>query len=203
LSRDDIVSNHRRRVERCRERCNEVREGVPRRKIDRASGSTVNDEMTECFRSDLDFQLLTLPYSRTVDLSLALRRQRRPIDHAMSEPGPSYTVLRIKRKATEHPLSSLGSLFLSPRPAPLSPLAAGLSSCDLEPFAELCPDHPLTPVIQDEPARAKKQRQINPLGKSRGVFRLAETVPETWKGKGEEGEVLRVSTQLNSCDWSW
>lgn len=27
-----------------------------------------------------------------------------------------------------------------------------------------------------------------------GVFRLAETVPETWRGKGQEGDALRVSS---------
>ncbi|GFZ50603.1 hypothetical protein JCM24511_08361 [Saitozyma sp. JCM 24511] len=74
------------------------------------------------------------------------------------EAGPSYTVLRIKRKATDSPLSSL--------------------------------------IIQDklEPRRGIKKRLVS--SRHRGVFRLAETVPGTWEGKGTEGEVLKASTQL-------
>ncbi|KAK4685314.1 hypothetical protein P7C73_g4839, partial [Tremellales sp. Uapishka_1] len=65
----------------------------------------------------------------------------------------SVQVLRIKRKATEPPLSSL--------------------------------------VIQDAfESRIKKKRSI--VGASRGVFRLAETVPDTWEGSGMEGEVLKT-----------
>ncbi|WVN86420.1 uncharacterized protein L203_101584 [Cryptococcus depauperatus CBS 7841] len=69
-------------------------------------------------------------------------------------PPPSFTVLRIKRKATEPALSSL--------------------------------------VIQDE-ARAKRRRDI--AGRPKGVFRLADTVPGTWVGEGEEGEVLKTRIQ--------
>ncbi|WVQ73471.1 hypothetical protein IAR50_003043 [Cryptococcus sp. DSM 104548] len=66
----------------------------------------------------------------------------------------SYTVLRIKRKATDPALSSL--------------------------------------VIQDE-SRAKRRRDI--AGRPRGVFRLADTVPGTWIGEGEEGKVLKTRIQ--------
>ncbi|WWD18740.1 hypothetical protein CI109_103194 [Kwoniella shandongensis] len=75
-------------------------------------------------------------------------------------PGPSteaYTVLRIKRKATEAPLSSL--------------------------------------VIQDTEPRQRAKRRRDISGRPRGVFRLAETVPGTWVGKGEEGEVLKTRIQ--------
>ncbi|WWC88389.1 uncharacterized protein L201_003300 [Kwoniella dendrophila CBS 6074] len=70
---------------------------------------------------------------------------------------PSYTVLRIKRKATEAPLSSL--------------------------------------VIQDLEPRLRAKRRRDVSGKPRGVFRLAETVPDTWQGKGQEGEVLKTRIQ--------
>ncbi|KLT43910.1 hypothetical protein CC85DRAFT_295907 [Cutaneotrichosporon oleaginosum] len=65
-------------------------------------------------------------------------------------PPGQYTVLRIKRKATEPPLSSL--------------------------------------VISDE--RAAKRRTL----RKRGVFRLAETVPHTWRGEGAECDMLKVET---------
>lgn len=48
-------------------------------------------------------------------------------------------------------------------------------------------------VIQDEPedrTKIKKRRDIT--GRARGIFRLAETVPDTWEGRGEEGLSLRV-----------
>ncbi|WVF68767.1 hypothetical protein IAT40_003539 [Kwoniella sp. CBS 6097] len=74
-----------------------------------------------------------------------------------AEPG-SYTVLRIKRKATDAPLSSL--------------------------------------VIQDlEPRLRNTKRRRDVSGRPRGVFRLAETVPDTWKGRGQEGEVLKSRIQ--------
>ncbi|BEI96473.1 hypothetical protein CcaverHIS631_0200620 [Cutaneotrichosporon cavernicola] len=66
-------------------------------------------------------------------------------------PQGQYTVLRIKRKATEAPLSSL--------------------------------------VISDE--RATKRRTL----RGRGVFRLAETVPHTWRGEGQECEQLKFRIQ--------
>ncbi|GMK56280.1 hypothetical protein CspeluHIS016_0301200 [Cutaneotrichosporon spelunceum] len=69
---------------------------------------------------------------------------------AIPPPG-QYTVLRIKRKATEPPLSSL--------------------------------------VISDE--RAAKRRTL----RGRGLFRLAETVPHTWRGEGQEGEQLKTRIQ--------
>ncbi|OCF35044.1 hypothetical protein I316_03084 [Kwoniella heveanensis BCC8398] len=70
----------------------------------------------------------------------------------------SYTVLRIKRKATDAPLSSL--------------------------------------VIQDlEPRLRNTKRRRDVSGRPRGVFRLAETVPDTWKGRGQEGEVLKSRIQ--------
>jgi hypothetical protein len=82
-----------------------------------------------------------------------------------------YTVLRIKRKATEAPLSSLGKLNC-PR------------SCNIA----------NTPVIQDpasDPSsRIKKRRDVS--GRPRGVFRLAETVPPTWHGQGDEAEALKT-----------
>ncbi|WWC62918.1 uncharacterized protein I303_105516 [Kwoniella dejecticola CBS 10117] len=83
------------------------------------------------------------------------------MDHSrpptMGEPSnPSYTVLRIKRKATEAPLSSL--------------------------------------VINGERKISTKRRR-DVSGRPRGVFRLAETVPDTWQGKGEEGEVLKTRIQ--------
>ncbi|WWC71044.1 uncharacterized protein I206_104997 [Kwoniella pini CBS 10737] len=81
--------------------------------------------------------------------------QSRPL--TLGEPSnPSYTVLRIKRKATEAPLSSL--------------------------------------VIQGE-RRISTKRRRDVSGRPRGVFRLAETVPDTWEGKGEEGEVLKTRIQ--------
>ncbi|WVW84998.1 hypothetical protein I302_107034 [Kwoniella bestiolae CBS 10118] len=70
---------------------------------------------------------------------------------------PSYTVLRIKRKATEAPLSSL--------------------------------------VIQDIEPRIRAKRRRDVSGRPRGVFRLAETVPDTWQGAGQEGEVLKTRIQ--------
>ena len=52
-------------------------------------------------------------------------------------------------------------------------------------------------VIQDEPdSRAKKRRDIRST--ARGVFRLAETVPDTWQGSGEEGTNLRVGVVLHA-----
>ncbi|KAK8858849.1 hypothetical protein IAR55_003079 [Kwoniella newhampshirensis] len=72
-------------------------------------------------------------------------------------PSGAYTVLRIKRKATEAPLSSL--------------------------------------VIQDSEPRQRAKRRRDISGRPRGVFRLAETVPGTWVGKGEEGEVLKTRIQ--------
>ncbi|RSH83455.1 uncharacterized protein EHS24_007140 [Apiotrichum porosum] len=71
---------------------------------------------------------------------------------------PQYTVLRIKRKATETPLSQL--------------------------------------VISGDPTaeRAHKRRDVSIRG--RGVFRLAETVPQTWQGSGEEGEVLKSRIEV-------
>ncbi|KAK6907744.1 hypothetical protein I203_101745 [Kwoniella mangroviensis CBS 8507] len=74
-----------------------------------------------------------------------------------SNSNPSYTVLRIKRKATEAPLSSL--------------------------------------VIQDIEPRIRAKRRRDVSGRPRGVFRLAETVPDTWLGAGEEGEVLKTRIQ--------
>lgn len=56
-------------------------------------------------------------------------------------------------------------------------------------------DNPV--VISGEPAapeRARKRRDIS--SRPRGVFRLAETVPPTWHGDGEEGEVLKVGRTL-------
>jgi hypothetical protein len=41
-------------------------------------------------------------------------------------------------------------------------------------------------VISDE--RAAKRRTL----RGRGVFRLAETVPHTWRGEGQECELLKV-----------
>ena len=35
----------------------------------------------------------------------------------------------------------------------------------------------------------KKRRDVS--GRPRGIFRLAETVPPTWEGKGDEGEALK------------
>jgi len=82
-----------------------------------------------------------------------------------------YTVLRIKRKATEAPLSSLGRLS-----CPLPRHVADIS------------------VIQDpasDPSsRIKKRRDVS--GRPRGVFRLAETVPPTWQGQGDEAEALKT-----------
>jgi len=49
-----------------------------------------------------------------------------PFLDAMDPPHPSFTVLRIKRKATEPPLSSLGPsplLLHDPPPPPLLPLS--------------------------------------------------------------------------------
>lgn len=48
---------------------------------------------------------------------------------------------------------------------------------------------PLTAVISDE--RAVKRRDLKGA-RGRGVFRLAETVPHTWKGEGAECEMLKV-----------
>lgn len=45
-------------------------------------------------------------------------------------------------------------------------------------------------VIQDPSNRIKKRRDVS--GKPRGIFRLAETVPPTWEGKGDEGEALKT-----------
>lgn len=45
-------------------------------------------------------------------------------------------------------------------------------------------------MIQDPGnARVKKRRDVS--GRPRGIFRLAETVPPTWEGKGDEGEALK------------
>ena len=47
------------------------------------------------------------------------------------------------------------------------------------------------PVIQDEPeSRTKKRRDVS--ARARGIFRLAETVPETWQGEGAEAASLTV-----------
>ncbi|CAK9783054.1 unnamed protein product [Cutaneotrichosporon oleaginosum] len=81
-------------------------------------------------------------------LSLCLRFVLAPTEMPSATPPPGqYTVLRIKRKATEPPLSSL--------------------------------------VISDE--RAAKRRTL----RKRGVFRLAETVPHTWRGEGAECDMLK------------
>jgi hypothetical protein len=49
-------------------------------------------------------------------------------------------------------------------------------------------------VIQDPASdpnsRVKKRRDVS--GRPRGVFRLAETVPPTWQGKGDEAEALKT-----------
>lgn len=45
-------------------------------------------------------------------------------------------------------------------------------------------------VIQDPGNRVKKRRDVS--GKPRGIFRLAETVPPTWEGKGDEAEALKT-----------
>jgi hypothetical protein len=83
-----------------------------------------------------------------------------------------YTVLRIKRKATEAPLSSLGTANFAKR------LETRLTSL----------------VIQDPSAgpggRATKRRDVS--NRPRGIFRLAETVPPTWQGQGDEGEALKT-----------
>ncbi|WOO78516.1 uncharacterized protein LOC62_02G002062 [Vanrija pseudolonga] len=69
-----------------------------------------------------------------------------------------YTVLRIKRKATEA------------APASLAVIGGGDEA--------------------DQSQTRRKRRDIGG-GRSRGVFRLADTVPQTWQGHGEEGEVLK------------
>lgn len=45
-------------------------------------------------------------------------------------------------------------------------------------------------MISDE--RAAKRRTL----RGRGVFRLAETVPHTWRGEGAECEMLKVGASL-------
>ncbi|CAD6564524.1 MAG: hypothetical protein TREMPRED_005402 [Tremellales sp. Tagirdzhanova-0007] len=88
----------------------------------------------------------------------------------MDSPKASYTVLRIKRKATEPPLSSLGQ-------GPSRPLPSS---------------HGTRLVVappNDPDSQAKKRRDVS--GRARGVFRLAETVPDTWLGQGDEAAFLR------------
>lgn len=55
---------------------------------------------------------------------------------------------------------------------------------------------PNTTVIQDGLAgfgTPKKRRDVS--GRPRGVFRLADTVPDSWVGQGAEGEVLKARIQ--------
>lgn len=42
----------------------------------------------------------------------------------------------------------------------------------------------------DPSSRIKKRRDVS--GRPRGVFRLAETVPPTWQGQGDEAEALKT-----------
>jgi hypothetical protein len=95
---------------------------------------------------------------------------------------PSYTLLRIKRKATDQPLSSLGLSFPFPL---LSPdVTDNKNNLVIE-----TESNPGTPGLGPGQGR-EKRRQIS--GRPRGIFRLAETVDESWKGRGEEAEGLRV-----------
>ena len=65
-----------------------------------------------------------------------------------------------------------------------------LSKSQVIPLRELFdPPHA---VIQNELDGNVAKRRRDVAGKPRGLFRLAETVPETWQGKGNEGEVLKV-----------
>lgn len=53
-------------------------------------------------------------------------------------------------------------------------------------------------VIEDRSTRGIKKRLIS--SRNRGVFRLAETVPETWAGRGVEAETLKVSSTYSVLD---
>ncbi|KAL1407465.1 hypothetical protein Q8F55_006898 [Vanrija albida] len=50
---------------------------------------------------------------------------------------------------------------------------------------------PASLVIGDDADQARRKRRDLGAARSRGVFRLADTVPPTWQGHGEEGEVLK------------
>lgn len=52
----------------------------------------------------------------------------------------------------------------------------------------------LTPVVIEEPGRARKRRDV----KQRGVFKLADTVPGTWEGSGHEADKLKVGSALET-----
>lgn len=90
-------------------------------------------------------------------------------------------ILRIKRKATEQPLASLGNHCFNPHT--LYWLITGIIH-----FA----------VIHESAERAKKRskQQSGNEDANRdgaGVFRLAQTVTRDWEGIGEEAEAFRVS----------
>ena len=82
-------------------------------------------------------------------------------------------ILRIKRKATEAPLASLGIQ----RSYNISCIHADLK--------------PSSPVIHESAERAKKRSKQND---GAGVFRLAQTVSRNWAGVGQEAEAFRVGS---------
>lgn len=89
-------------------------------------------------------------------------------------------ILRIKRKATEAPLASLGKHRSSYQSFPMLTLYH---------FAQ---------VIHESAERAKKRSKQNPDSDnanrgSAGVFMLAQTVSRNWAGIGQEAEAFRVS----------
>jgi hypothetical protein len=54
----------------------------------------------------------------------------------------------------------------------------------------------LDSVIEESERARKKLKESNDAGgTSRGVFRLAETVKETWAGQGKEADDLKVCLQ--------
>jgi hypothetical protein len=89
-------------------------------------------------------------------------------------------ILRIKRKATEAPLASLGKHL------PGYNQCSSLTSCHV------------TQVIHESAERAKKRSKQNPDSDNAnrgggGVFMLAQTVSRNWAGVGQEAEAFRVS----------
>jgi hypothetical protein len=119
----------------------------------------------------------------------------------MTTPEPQYTILRIKRKITDDPLEALCpfmALLCHPFYYPFLPLLSLLSlvPCLLAPSPQR-----IFVVIDDASTSSSSSRPIKKsrsvlsnqpvVGSSRGIFRLAETVPEGWEPT-KDGEALKV-----------
>lgn len=112
----------------------------------------------------------------------------------------NLNIIRIKRKATEAPLTSLGQYR---RSLPFAPIKPQYGIFDTE-FCVIC-------IVVQEGERASKRHRDNaaPLGPlspggtggnaGHGVFRLVQTVGHGWSAKANEEAALRVSITRGHC----